>query len=73
MPKFYGVYEVNIDAPNLRVAKKQLAEIFEFATSPREVCEEMVAGLTRVPDNCKHKIAGCTACGHVFASKASPT
>jgi hypothetical protein len=63
MPKFRAVYEANIVAPNLRAAKKQLSEIFEFGVTPREVCEEMVSGLERVPDPCKHRIAVCAGCG----------
>lgn len=45
MKLFQAVYECNIQAPTLRAAKKQLAEVFEFGVTPREVCEEMVEGL----------------------------
>jgi hypothetical protein len=66
--RFYAVYEADIVAPDLRTAKKQLREIFEFGVSPKEVTEEIVAGLKRVPDSCPHRISACNACGAAITS-----
>jgi hypothetical protein len=45
---YQAVYECNIWADNLRDAKRQLREVFEFGVTPREACDEMIDGLKEV-------------------------